>query len=148
SSSWTTAATGRSGRTSTPSTACTSTSCSVATPRLRSPEARANTRRHLMATTTQIDYDVVIAGAGPTGLTLANHLGTLGVRTLVLEKLPALIDYPRGVGIDDDALRSFQAVGLVDAVRRHTVPNQIMRFVDKRGRLLAAIAPTAQPFGW
>lgn len=102
-----------------------------------------------MATTHRsIDYDVVIAGAGPTGLTLANHLGTLGVRTLVIEKLPALIDYPRGVGIDDEALRSFQAVGLVDAVRRHTVPNQIMRFVDKRGRVLAAIAPTAQPFGW
>jgi hypothetical protein len=59
-----------------------------------------------------------------------------------------VIDYPRGVGIDDEALRSFQAVGLVEAVRRHTVPNQIMRFVDKRGRVLAAIAPTAQPFGW
>jgi 3-(3-hydroxy-phenyl)propionate hydroxylase len=94
------------------------------------------------------DWDVVIAGAGPTGLTLANHLGTLGVRTLVIEKLPALIDYPRGVGVDDEALRSFQAVGLVDAVRRHTVPNQIMRFVDRKGRVLAAIAPTAQPFGW
>jgi 3-(3-hydroxy-phenyl)propionate hydroxylase len=97
---------------------------------------------------TPIDYDVVISGAGPTGLTLANHLGTLGVRTLVLEKLPALIDYPRGVGVDDEALRSFQAVGLVDAVRRHTVPHQIMRFIDRRGRVLAAIAPTAQPFGW
>jgi 3-(3-hydroxy-phenyl)propionate hydroxylase len=101
-----------------------------------------------MATTTQVDYDVVIVGAGPTGLTLANQLGTLGVRTLVVEKLPALIDYPRGVGVDDEALRSFQAVGLVEAVRRHTVPNQIMRFVDRRGRVLAAIAPTAQPFGW
>lgn len=99
-------------------------------------------------TTTPVDYDVVIAGAGPCGLTLANHLGTLGVTTLVLEQLPTLIDYPRGVGIDDEALRSFQAVGLVDAVRRHTVPNQIMRFVDKRGRVLAAIAPTAEPFGW
>jgi 3-(3-hydroxy-phenyl)propionate hydroxylase len=99
-------------------------------------------------TASDVDVDIVIAGAGPTGLTLANHLGTLGVRTLVLEKLPALIDYPRGVGVDDEALRSFQAVGLADAVRRHTVPNQIMRFVDRSGRVLAAIAPTAQPFGW
>lgn len=101
-----------------------------------------------MSTETRVDYDVVIAGAGPTGLTLANHLGTLGVRTLVIERLPDLIDYPRGVGVDDEALRSFQAVGLVNAVRRHTVPDQIMRFVDRRGRVLAAIAPTAQPFGW
>ena len=95
-----------------------------------------------------LDPDVVIAGAGPTGLTLANHLGALGVRVLVVERLPALIDYPRGVGVDDEALRSFQAVGLVDAVRRHTVPNQVMRFVDRRGRVLASIEPTAQPFGW
>jgi 3-(3-hydroxy-phenyl)propionate hydroxylase len=94
------------------------------------------------------DCDVVIVGAGPTGLTLANHLGTLGIRTLVTERLPRLIDYPRGVGVDDEALRSFQAVGLVDAVRRHTVPNQIMRFVDRRGRVLASIEPTAEPFGW
>lgn len=92
--------------------------------------------------------EVVIAGAGPTGLTLANHLGALGVRVLIVERLPALIDYPRGVGVDDEALRSFQAVGLVDAVRRHTVPNQIMRFVDRRGRVLASIEPSAQPFGW
>lgn len=96
----------------------------------------------------RFDWDVVIAGAGPTGLTLANHLGTLGIRTLVIEKLPRLIDYPRGVGVDDEALRSFQAVGLVEAVRRHTVPNQIMRFVDRRGRVLASIEPTAEPFGW
>lgn len=99
-------------------------------------------------TTEHLDYDVVIAGAGPTGLTLANHLGTLGIRTLVLERLPQLIDYPRGVGVDDEALRCFQSVGLVESVRRHTVPDQIMRFIDKRGHCLAAIAPTGTPFGW
>ncbi|MES2412185.1 MAG: bifunctional 3-(3-hydroxy-phenyl)propionate/3-hydroxycinnamic acid hydroxylase [Pseudomonadota bacterium] len=95
-----------------------------------------------------VQWDVVIAGAGPTGLTLANHLGMLGVRTLVLETLPALIDYPRGVGMDDETLRSFQAIGLVEEVRRHTVPNQAMRFVDRRGRVLVSINPLAQPFGW
>lgn len=94
------------------------------------------------------EWDVIIAGAGPSGLTLANQLGTLGVRTLVIEQLPNLIDYPRGVGIDDEALRSFQGVGLADAVRRHTIPDQIMSFADGRGRILASIKPTAQPFGW
>ncbi|MDM0014879.1 bifunctional 3-(3-hydroxy-phenyl)propionate/3-hydroxycinnamic acid hydroxylase [Variovorax sp. J22P168] len=98
--------------------------------------------------TADMPWEVVIAGAGPTGLTLANHLGALGVRTLVLEMLPELIDYPRGVGMDDESLRSFQAVGLAEPVRRHTVPNQAMRFVDRRGRLLVSINPLAQPFGW
>jgi len=96
----------------------------------------------------ETDVDVVIAGAGPTGLTLANLLGRLGIRATVLERLPRLIDYPRGVGVDDEALRSFQAAGLVEAVRRHTVPNQVMRFADRRGRVLASIEPTAEPFGW
>ena len=32
-----------------------------------------------------LEWDVVIAGAGPCGLTLANYLGALGVRALVLE---------------------------------------------------------------
>ena len=95
-----------------------------------------------------LEWDVVIAGAGPCGLTLANYLGALGVRALVLEALPGLIDYPRGVGMDDESLRSFQAVGVADQIRRHTVPHQAMRFVDRRGRELASINPMAQPFGW
>jgi len=51
--------------------------------------------------------DVVIVGAGPVGLTLANILGLQGVRTLVVEERDTLIDYPRGVGLDDEALRTF-----------------------------------------
>ena len=34
-----------------------------------------------------MDYDAVIAGAGPVGLFLACELGLAGVRTLVLERL-------------------------------------------------------------
>ena len=92
--------------------------------------------------------DVVIAGAGPVGLTLANFLGMHGVRTLVVEQRAELIDYPRGVGIDDESLRAFQAIGLIEPILPHTVPNQVMRFVNGKGRVLAEIAPSEQPFGW
>ncbi|WP_327118156.1 FAD-dependent monooxygenase [Nocardia sp. NBC_01730] len=34
------------------------------------------------------DYDVVVVGLGPTGLTLANLLGRRGVSVLVLEREP------------------------------------------------------------
>ncbi len=94
------------------------------------------------------DVDVVVVGAGPVGLTLANVLGLQGVRTLVAEELDALIDYPRGVGLDDEALRTFQSVGLVEAVLPHTVPNQILRFFDGKRRLLAEMAPPDARFGW
>lgn len=93
-------------------------------------------------------FDVLIVGAGPVGLTLANILGLQGVRTLVVEERDNLIDYPRGVGLDDESLRTFQSIGLVDRVLPHTVPNQILRFVDAKRRVLAEMAPPDARFGW
>ncbi len=92
--------------------------------------------------------EILIVGAGPVGLTLANILGLHGVKTLLVEERESLIDYPRGVGIDDESLRAIQAIGLIEAVLPHTSPNQIMRFVNGDGRLLAEIAPSQTPFGW
>jgi 3-(3-hydroxy-phenyl)propionate hydroxylase len=94
------------------------------------------------------EVDVVIVGAGPSGLTLANILGLQDVRTLVAEERDTLIDYPRGVGLDDEALRTFQSIGLVDRVLPHTVPNQILRFFDANRQLLAEMAPPDARFGW
>jgi 3-(3-hydroxy-phenyl)propionate hydroxylase len=95
-----------------------------------------------------VDVDVVVVGAGPVGLTLANILGLQGVRTLVVDERATLIDYPRGVGLDDESLRTFQAIGLVDRILPHTVPNQILRFVDAKRRVLAEMAPPDARFGW
>ncbi|MEU4312904.1 bifunctional 3-(3-hydroxy-phenyl)propionate/3-hydroxycinnamic acid hydroxylase [Nocardia sp. NPDC024068] len=92
--------------------------------------------------------DVLIVGAGPVGLTIANMLGRFGVRTLLVEERPNLIDYPRGVGLDDESMRTLQSTGLLDRILPHTNPNQIMRFVDGQRRLLVEIAPTDQQFGW
>ena len=94
------------------------------------------------------DVDVLIVGAGPVGLTLANILGLQGVRTLIVEDRDTLIDYPRGVGLDDESLRTFQSIGLVEAILPHTVPNQILRFFDGKRRLLAEMAPPDARFGW
>jgi 3-(3-hydroxy-phenyl)propionate hydroxylase len=98
--------------------------------------------------TPEVDVDVVVVGAGPVGLTLANILGLQGVRTLVVDERDTLIDYPRGVGLDDEALRTFQSIGLVDRILPHTVPNQILRFVDAKRRVLAEMAPPDARFGW
>jgi 3-(3-hydroxy-phenyl)propionate hydroxylase len=95
-----------------------------------------------------VDVDVVIVGAGPVGLTLANILGQQGVRTMVVDERDTLIDYPRGVGLDDESLRTFQSIGVVDRVLPHTVPNQVLRFVDGKRRVLAEMAPPDARFGW
>lgn len=94
------------------------------------------------------DFDVAIVGAGPVGLLLANFLGAEGLRVVVLEKLPTLIDYPRGVGIDDETLRTVQAAGLIEQALPHVTHNQIMHFTSSSGRIFASLRPTTDEFGW
>lgn len=91
---------------------------------------------------------VVVLGAGPVGLAIANYLGQAGIEVLVIEKLDRLIDYPRAIGIDDESLRTVQAIGLVDAVLPHTTPWHAMRFLTPRGRCFADIQPMTDEFGW
>lgn len=92
--------------------------------------------------------DVLIVGAGPVGLTLANILGARGLRVLIAEERDVLIDYPRGVGLDDESMRAFQGIGLAEHVEQHLIPNQILRFVNGSGELLAEMAPSQAQFGW
>ncbi|RWU17066.1 bifunctional 3-(3-hydroxy-phenyl)propionate/3-hydroxycinnamic acid hydroxylase [Pseudomonas alkylphenolica] len=91
---------------------------------------------------------VVVLGAGPVGLSIANYLGQVGIDVLVVEKLDQLIDYPRAIGIDDESLRAVQALGLVDQVLPHTTPWHAMRFLTPKGRCFADIQPMTDEFGW
>ena len=68
-------ATGRSTRTPRPSIACKSISCWAAD----------GWPAHQGTATARADFDVLVVGAGPVGLTLANILGLQGIRTLVVE---------------------------------------------------------------
>ncbi|MCW4465706.1 bifunctional 3-(3-hydroxy-phenyl)propionate/3-hydroxycinnamic acid hydroxylase [Glutamicibacter sp. MNS18] len=95
-----------------------------------------------------ITSEIVIVGAGPTGLMLANILGMYGRSVTVLESRDTLIDYPRGVGLDDESLRTIQTVGLVDQVRPHTTPQHIMRLVNGRGKTILVNNPQTDEFGW
>ena len=94
-----------------------------------------------------IATDVLIAGAGPTGLVLANLLGTHGIRVTIVEKRADLIDYPRGVGLDDESYRTLQTMGLLDAVKPYTLPHHIMRVVNGRGEVILTNDPQGEPFG-
>ncbi|NPT34156.1 bifunctional 3-(3-hydroxy-phenyl)propionate/3-hydroxycinnamic acid hydroxylase [Paraburkholderia xenovorans] len=95
-----------------------------------------------------VSADVAIIGAGPVGLMIANYLGLQGVRVVVLEKLEQIIDYPRAIGLDDEALRVFQSVGLADVLLPHTTPDHWMRFVTHTGHCFASIEPRTDEFGW
>lgn len=94
------------------------------------------------------DPDVVIVGAGPVGLTLANLLGLQGVRTLVIERNPALEPEPRAVTLDDESLRTLQGAGLLEQVLRDVVLGYGVQYHDWRGKPFAAIQPTRQEYGF
>ena len=100
------------------------------------------------ASTLDLSTDIAIVGAGPVGLMIANYLGQCGVNVTLVEKLDSLIDYPRAIGLDDESLRTFQAVGLADNVLPHTTPWHAMRFMTPKGRCFADIQPTTDEFGW
>ena len=97
---------------------------------------------------TEFTTEVAILGAGPVGLTLANYLSKQGVQVTVIEQLDQLIDYPRAIGIDDEALRTIQSLGLVEQVLPHTTPNHAMRFLTPKGHCFADIQPLTREFGF
>ena len=61
-----------------------------------------------------VDTDVLIAGAGPSGLMLAGELGLAGLRPLVLEKRPVTSAVERSSGFGGQALALLRYRGLLD----------------------------------
>jgi len=91
---------------------------------------------------------VVVVGAGPNGVALANLLGLYGIDTVVIERETQILEYPRAVGMDDEALRLFQTVGLAEPLLRDMIQNVPMRMFRADGHCFAHIRPATREFGW
>ena len=91
---------------------------------------------------------IVIVGAGPTGLTLANLLGVYGAPCLLIERNAATVHEPRAVSIDDESLRTMQMAGLAETAMRETVAGYGSHYFSSRGRCFAKVQPTEEPFGF
>ncbi|MFM1814024.1 MAG: hypothetical protein RLZ98_719 [Pseudomonadota bacterium] len=95
-----------------------------------------------------LETDVAIVGAGPTGLTLANLLGIAGVRTLLVERNASTVQEPRAVSIDDESLRTLQATGLIDAILPDLALDYGAHYHDPKGRCFAKVEPATREYGY
>ncbi|AOJ27357.1 bifunctional 3-(3-hydroxy-phenyl)propionate/3-hydroxycinnamic acid hydroxylase [Burkholderia seminalis] len=91
---------------------------------------------------------VAIVGAGPNGVAMANLLGLYGIATVIVEKAAEIVEFPRAVGIDDEALRMFQTAGLADELSRDIIQNVPLRMFKANGECFADIRPSIREFGW
>src|ERR1700728_1319708 len=65
----------------------------------------------------EVHADVVIVGAGPTGLLSALLLADRGHRIALIERWPVPYALPRAVGISHETLRTLQRAGVIEDVR-------------------------------
>ena len=76
-----------------------------------------------------MDADVIIVGAGPTGLMLAGELCRAGVRPLVLERLPQIRDIPKAGGLSGQILELLRYRGELERFEAaSTAPRPAPRF--------------------
>ncbi|GHB50928.1 FAD-dependent oxidoreductase [Streptomyces viridiviolaceus] len=73
---------------------------------------------------TERSTEVVIAGAGPTGLMLAYELALAGVETLVLEKLDQRIEQVKGGAIQPRTAELLELRGLLEPLQQRALPRQ------------------------
>jgi 3-(3-hydroxy-phenyl)propionate hydroxylase len=96
----------------------------------------------------EIKAEVVIVGAGPTGLTLANLLGGMGVSVALIERNLTTVQEPRAVSIDDESMRTMQAIGLDEALEKIVVRGYGSRYLSPDSELFLTVEPTSRDYGF
>ena len=61
-----------------------------------------------------MDTDVLIVGAGPTGLMLANQLGRRGVRVLIIDRHSGPAQQSRALGVQSRTMEIYSKLGIAD----------------------------------
>lgn len=96
------------------------------------------------------DCDVLIAGGGPTGVTLAVLLAQHGLHVLVAEKESDIYPLPRAAHLDHESMRILQAAGVADAVAATSRTTDRYDFLTANGEVLLRFEGSARigPGGW
>lgn len=95
-----------------------------------------------------LQVEVAIVGAGPTGLTLANLLGGMGISVALIERNLTTVQEPRAVSIDDESMRTLQAAGLAEAVEQIVARGYGSRYLSPKHDLFLTVEPTSRDYGF
>lgn len=97
-----------------------------------------------------LDCDVLIVGAGPTGMTLGLLLARAGVRVLVIDKAADIYPLPRAAHIDHETMRTFQSLGIADEIASTCRTTERYDFLTSGGDVLMRFEGLDQtgPGGW
>ncbi|MDB5507771.1 MAG: 2-polyprenyl-6-methoxyphenol hydroxylase-like oxidoreductase [Hyphomicrobiales bacterium] len=92
--------------------------------------------------------EVAIVGAGPTGMTIAHLLGQAGVSVVLIERNATTVTQPRAVSIDDEALRTMQAIDLADEIIADVMLDYGSNYFTPNGICFAKVEPTTREYGY
>ncbi|THA79452.1 pentachlorophenol monooxygenase [Streptomyces sp. A0642] len=94
--------------------------------------------------------DVLIAGAGPVGLSAAAELRRRGVSCRLIDKLPARLPYAKAVGIQPRTLEIWDRMGLVRTVLEAAVPmrGQLIHVNGSEVARIDLALPPEVPYGF
>jgi len=97
-----------------------------------------------------LDCDVLVVGAGPTGMTLGLLSARNGLRTIVIDKAEDIYPLPRAAHIDHEIMRIFQELGVADEVAASSRTAERYDFLTAQGDVLLRFEGTNRlgPGGW
>ena len=95
-----------------------------------------------------MDFPVVIVGAGPSGLLLANLLGQAEIKTLIIDKNKSVSQHPKAILLDDEGFRSLQAIGVADKVKENCVMGYGARYYNENQECFAKIESWTGEYGY
>jgi len=97
-----------------------------------------------------LDCDVLVVGAGPTGVTLALLLARSGVKTLVIDRAADIYPLPRAAHVDHEIMRIFQELGVADDIAAACRTSSRYDFLTAKGDILLRFEGMDRtgPGGW
>lgn len=91
--------------------------------------------------------DVLVVGAGPTGLTMATELARRGIRTRIVDATAAPNTETRALGMQARSLELFERQGITDALLARGLQARVFNvFSENRQILRADFATLASPY--